>query len=1196
MVGKINVPSTVSSAPIGGKLSVQDLLNQAVDRYGQAPTPVIPGSQAAQQGVSEYNPVPLSVPALPAPGFKGVVESNRIGPESSPEALAEVTQSPYAGIPRNEPTFDEKGKAIIDPNTGEYVTRRIPMERFGEEQEAQLETVPNFDPALMEDNPVEMAKQILSTNNKADFDEESINRLADKMAPTLATIANNTEHDLFNPTEATIGSMQVGYEGVPVGIQVQHQFELPQEQIKPLATIIGISHILATEQSNQFKDSPNTGYTKEDGMIIDANGNVIEDAVPEVNLINSMIHSAQNALDRVGIAIPAEAVRQLVEAKIQAEKYNGSHRLMQDKNGNWVLGSTPRIKDMARELSYLSEALAGDTRRAPPSKVPQLSGSNFLKPGSQTSRNTMSVPGTKATIAEAVKDIFGSIAEKFQKKNVISTSKQLEDIKAKMIDDETGYYSTSVFAKRHKMDQATYKNLMGRVSPDKNYDDSNPESRAKFNEAKVRHARDQMDSRMNMLKNDIEKAMSLKGLLYSGFIHSSANQRFFRNSDGTDIMASKGGVREMLNFGVQGHVHATNLFNPTRIKDLQQRANTIFAKQGQARQEELLKLTPIERASLGLMEMAVVNYYSFSGSPEVQRKNIKKFSEAELINMYTPEIGQTLAAHGKDYNDWLNNKIDSDHPFVINQLSKMPRGEAQGHANLWDDMFQVMIVAMDPANKAPVRLSALNYDDGNQNGIFLQALYSGNSSTATRLGSYNPSLADMRGHALNIISDQLDELLPDNPERREAWAKFFSEAYNKLPDKLAADLFKVPMMQNSYGKDAGMFFEHVREFLEDSQEYSNIYGDVLSSVYGNDINAAASDLSNAMESTLRKTINPKFVEALKRAGRMFAIMDTVPTMEGVAKDDWIFSSVDCGFIPDYSKNTVSTSVTPEGQEIIEKTIGKITTPYMTPNGVVEAPMARRGLNPNASKGIQRFFNKKKKTFDIFENPTGSALARQMGVMPIQSTDGDLIKLMMLAINSKLEMPMPIATVHDALITTADSMHLYRNAYNNIAIPQAVGEISKFGHKLEKAYIKSKEKLFDRLVGEEYIGIGENGDFPSLGAVFDEISKKIESPAYKEIFLRRSHNSEANWDDYVAKQKAILKKATDAGWVQGKPNLAVDAKSFRTLFNISEEVFGMGGANNKFKQWVNNFPVEVEQGWKEFKRNTGKGGIAQMTHA
>jgi len=1201
MVGKVSTPSTSNAniaAPIGGKLSVQDLMNQAVDRYGQGSTPVIPGSVAAQEGVNTYNPVPLSPPPMPAPGMKGVIESNRITGLSSPEALAEVTQSPHANLTRMEPAFDELGRAIVDPTTGEHQLQEIPMERFGEEQAAQLETVPNFDAALMEDNPVAMAKAIITTNNKGDFDEVTINRMADKMAPVLATISNSTEHDLFNPLDATIGSTKAGYEGVPVGIQIQHEFDIPQEQVKPLATIIGIAHILATSETNQFKDSPNTGYTKEDsGLIVDKNGDVIEDAVPEVNLINSMIHSAQNALDRVGINIPPDAVRQLVEAKVQAEKYNGNHRLMQDKNGRWVLGSTPRIKDYARELSMLSEALAGDTRRSPPSKVPQLSGSNFLRPGSQTSKNTMKIPGTTSTVAEAVKDIFGSIAEKFLKKNVKSTYFQLTDIKNKMVNDETGYYSTSVFAKRHKMDEASYKNLLNNVSPPKDYNDSDPEQRAKFNQTKIDHAVQQMNTKEKALERDIKNASGLRGLLYSAYIHSSANQRFFRNSDGTDIMGSKSGIREMLNFGVQGHVTSTSFFNPTKVQELKDKAVSIFAKQGEDRHKALIALTPFERATLGLMEMAVVNYYSFSADPANIKKNIKKYSEIDLIKMYTPEIAGYLAALGKEYNDWLDGKIDNDSSFVLDKLSKMPRGEAQGFQNLWDDMFQIETAAKSPElSRSPVRLTALNYDDGNQNGIFIQALYAGNTPVATRLGSYNPSLEDMRGHALNIIGDQLDELIPDQPEKKQAWTKFFMEAYSKLPDKLASDLFKVPMMQNSYGKDAGMFFDHIREFLQDTQEYSDIYGTVLSQAYGNDFNAAATDLSNAMEATLRKTINPKFVESLKRVGRMFAVMDTVPTIEGTAKDHWSFSSVDCGFIPDYNKNIISQAITAEGQEYVEKIIGQTTTQYQTPNGIVEAPMAKRGLNPNSSKGIQRFFNKKTKTFDLFENAIGSALSRQMGVMPVQSTDGDLIKLMMLAVNSRLKMPMPVATIHDALITTADSMHIYRNAYNNIAIPQAVKEIAKFGVKLDKAYNEAKRNLFDKLSGEKYIGIGDNGDYPTLGGVFDEIAKKIESSAYKEVFLRRSHNSEDSWNDYVAKQKIILKKATDAGWIQGKPNLAVDAKSFRDLFNIAEEAFGMGGANNKFKLWVDNFAHEVEEGFKEFKRNLGNAGIAQMNHA
>lgn len=1200
MAGKIVVPSTSNTsiqAPIGGKLSVQDLMNQAVDRYGMQSTPVIPGSEAAAKGVSTYNPEPVVPPLQPAPGLRGVVETNRISAESTPVDLAQATQSQFANRPRFEPIMDAQGQPQINPDTGEVLTQVIPMERFGEEQAAQLETVPNMEPALFMDNPVDMAEAIMNSNNTAGVNSDTIKRWADKSATTLQTVANNTEADLFSPMDAVIGSAKEGYEGVPVGIQIQHEFDIPQEYIKPISAIFGIAHVLATSETSQFKENPNTGYTKEDNVVYDQLEKVIDDATPEVNLINATIAAASNALERTGIDLPPEAVRQLAEAKVKAEIYQGRHRLMTDKDGKWVLASTPRLKDTARELAYVAESLAGDMKRSLPSKVPQLSGSNFLKPGSQTSKNSLPIPGMKTSVAEAVKDIFGSIPEQFNAKATLSIRAQLDHIENNLVQDNGVFYSTSSLAKRHKLDQETFKKLRERVQPPSGFNPQDPDAVNKFEQSKTDHAVKQMQAKLAALKSDLNAATSIKGSVYTSYIHSSANQRFFRNNAGTDIMSSKSGIREMLNFGIQGVVTPDALLNQDKINGLKEIANSVFSKTGSARSDALTKLTTMQRSALGLMEMAVINYYSFSADPTVQIGNIKKFSELELINMYTPQIAQTLASLGQQYNEFLSGKITGDSDFVVNKLARMPRGEAQGFQNLWDDMFNLVTKASGNGTKnTPTHLTALNYDDGNQNGIFIQALYAGLSDVSTRLGTYNPNLADMRGHALNIIGDHLERLLPDSPERADAWKSFFETAYKKLPEKLASDLFKMPMMQNSYGKDASMFFEHVREFLEDTQDYSSFYADTLSAVYGNDINAAASDLSNAMEATLRQAINPKFVETLKRVGRMFAVMDTVPTIIGTAGDSLIFSSTDCGFVPDYSKDVTRSLINDEGTEFIEKEPGVKSTTYMTPEGPVEAPFARRKLNPNASKGTQTFFNKKKQTFTQFENATGSALARQMGVMPIQSTDGDLIKLMMLDVNSKQEIPRSVATVHDALITTPDSMHIYRNSYNNVAIPQAVGEIVKFADKLAVAYDKAKKDMFDKTADEYAIGIGENGDYPSLGAIFDEMSKKINSAEYKEVFMRRSHNSEASWLGFVQKTEKTLAQAKAAGWMPNNRNLAVKPGQFRALFNIAEEVTGMGGANNKFKQWQRNFGNEVKEGFKELQRNAGKKGIAQMTHA
>jgi len=1187
-------------------MSADQLRNLSAAMLGTAEPPVIPGMQAVKQALNVYNPSPAEVPPLQAPGMAGVVEAPPITAESPVSDLAEATQSPYASRTRYEPVVDENGQPQVD-ESGQYVTRPIPMEKYGEEQATQLASVPNMAGALEEQNPVDVARSILGLKNEASegsaagsvraietgkVDSSTLNKWADTSAPALGIVTDSTLADLFS-NDAVIGSTDAGFEGVPIGFKVMNDYGVPFELAKPLSTVFGVAHALATEQTQLYKDNPTP--------VLDKNNKPIDDAVPEVDVINSVINSAQNALQKLGYNIAPEAVRKLAEAKVKSEIYQGRHRPMLDKNNRWVLASSDSMKDLSRKLSYLSAALAGDERRVLPSKVPQVSGSNFLKPGSQTTRNSLSIPGIVASAAEAAKDILGSIAEQFNPKSVLSTTLQLQDIEANMVNDDFGkpIYSTSVFAKRHKVSQDDYNKLKEKTKPEDNYNANDPRSVANFQNKQENHAREEIQNKIQALKYDIMNAQAIKGMAYTGYIHSSANQRFFRANAGTDILSSKSGTREMLNFGLQSLVRPEDIMNPASIQSLKSRANSIFKLKGKQRADALMKLRPSDRTALGLMECAVVNFYSFSGDPSIHNASVKKLSEAELINMYTPDIGKHMAILGEEYNNWLKDPQNST-LSILKLLAKMPRGEAQANQNMWDDFYNLDQAFKNPATKqGHVRLTALNYDDGNQNGIFIQSLYAGKPEIATRLGSYNASLADMRGYALNLLGDNINEVLKGKEEKAEAWKDFFKEIVEANPDGIASDLFKAPLMQNAYGKDASMFTEHVIEFLQDSSEYQeaarkNLLGDGL---YPNMIEAAT-DLSLAMEQTLRQVIDPKFTSVLKRLGRMFAILNTVPTIKGVAGDDLVFSSVDVGFVPDFSKDIVYQDRTPEGEEYSVKKKGISTTSYMTPEGVVEAPEARRRLNPSATKGTQLFYNKRTNQFDSFENPLGSALARLLGVMPIQSTDGDLLKLMLLDVNADKKIPLPVATVHDSLITTMDTMHIYRNSYNNVAIPQAVAEVKKFASKLATAYNEAKHELFTRIDGEKYIGIGANGDFPSMGALFDELSNKINSPQYKEIFMRRSNNSDLSWKNFVESSNEVLKEARKNGWKPELPDLAIDSKQFKALFELAESTQQIGGANNKFKQWVNNFEANVEAGFKQLKQNqrVKEHGIAQMTHA
>jgi len=1186
-------------------LSADQLRAMSGSMFNGAENPVAPASEALAKSVSAYNPYPVEIQPIPATGLRGVVETPPIMGTSTLEDLAMATQSPLAGRQRYEPVLNEQGEPLLDDN-GEYLTKPITMGQFGEEQQAQLETVPNFGAAIGDGtDPVGIAQSILGiknatsqnapaspATNRSELEsgrasQDAIRKWADTSAPTLSLVTEDTVSDLFSP-QAVVASTDEGYEGVPIGMKVMHDYDIPFELARPLSTVFGIALALANTQTGTFLGEDTSESS------IDRNGKRVEDALPEKDIINSVIHNASNALDRLGYNLDPEAVRRLAEAKVKAEIYRGNYKHILNKDNHWILATSSEMKKQARDLAYLTAALSGDERRKFPSKVPQISGANFLKPGSQTTRNSLRFPGAKATVAETVKDILGSIAEQFDKLANMSTTKQLKDIESKLDDQANPKFSTSIFAKRHKMSEQFYKELKDSVNPKEGESLDSPS----FKDRQEKHATEEMQARLAKLKYDIQNANDIKGLAYTGYMHSTANQRFFRTNAGTDILASKNGTREMLNFGLKSVVKPSNAFDPQEISRIKSKAKSVFSKKGFERQQELLNMKPEDRAMLGIMESAVVNFYTFSGDPSVQDKRVAKYAELDLINMYTPEIGMHLAGLGREYIAWVTDAPNIDTKNIESMLGGMPRGEAQGNQNLWFDMANLYNSYKDPTKKNTfTKLTALNYDDGNQNGVMLQSLYAGKPEIAVRLGSYNPNLADMRGFALNKIGDHLNDFLGDADERIDAWKKFFLDA-NKL-SSLASDLFKVPLMQYAYGKHGSMFTEHLYNFLKDSDAYSPLaYDSLIKTGVYTDLASAADDLSKALEATLNEVIDPKFTTMLKNIGRMFAIMNTVPTIKGTATDDWIFSPVDVGFIPDQGRDEITEEVDEAGNPFIAKKLGIKTTSYMTPEGIVESPTTTRRFNANATKGIQKFYDKTTNKYTTFDNPLGSALSRLLGVMPIQSTDGDLLKLMMLAVNADQKIPLPVATVHDSLITTMDTMHLYRNAYNNIAIPQAVPEIKKFASRLKDAYDKARSDLFKSIQDERYIGIGTNGDFPSLGDLFNELNTKINSDQYKEVFLRRNKGKDTKWNEYVTKSKEVLNEARKAGWKPDQPNLAVNSNQFKELFNLSESLMKVGGADNKFKSWVNNFASEVENGFRRFNLNpeVRKHGIAQMTQA
>jgi len=181
------------------------------------------------------------------------------------------------------------------------------------------------------------------------------------------------------------------------------------------------------------------------------------------------------------------------------------------------------------------------------------------------------------------------------------------------------------------------------------------------------------------------------------------------------------------------------------------------------------------------------------------------------------------------------------------------------------------------------------------------------------------------------------------------------------------------------------------------------------------------------------------------------------------------------------------------------------------------------------------------------------------------------------------------------------MHIYRNAYNNIAIPQAIPEIKKFGKRIDEAYEAAKANVFNNILGgRNYIGIGSKGKYRAMGDYFNDLANKLESESYKSKFDKEfSKGKKSNgWKDFVGRTTDVLEEASRLGWERDSTNLAVNRNSFKALFNVIENNEKMGGSEDIRRDFIDGFAAGVERTYKSLYDNKyiKQHGIAQMTTA
>jgi len=1155
--------------------------------------------------------------------------------QAQPADLAVATGSPLAYAPQTGYAVDAEGNVRYD-ETGKPIPRNIQMGEQASNQFTQLSSLPDVNEGLSElskeyPDYISAAKSIMQAKNESmqvgsarytemglgaeQVSSDDFDHWANSAGPPLLSKRIKDLDMMLNQNSAYVRTEDGAY---PQALKTLFDEGITNlDEVNKAIMLTGIAHSNAVSQSAVMR-----GDSKE--IPSDIQGRPISDSDYLKDRIDSQVHFMRNAFKNTGINISEKGIRALADA-YQISKLKAGHDIMFfDKRQRPVIVSSPESKAESRTISYLTEALTGDNKRLMASSTPVPGGTNFVAGKPLTTARSLEYGEMITAAADATKDILGRIAYQFNEKDVNYKTLELQLIMAEAIRDPGNnkfLYSTHFLAERNGLSKKHYEAARVATKPKEDYNPNDPSTgpiqESEFETAKDRQAADTMNNKIVAYQFDLLNAKKLPGLRFSAWMHSLANQRFFPASGGTDYMSSKNVVRDMMNFGAQDIVKAESLFDKVKVDYLKEVGRSILfgKKTGEEINKALKALPPTDLAAIGMMINAVINYET---SIKGTNPRILKTGMADILGMYTPEVGRRLAEIGEDYNKFFENPQEASDD-IKKLLAGMERGESMGSKNLWDDFFNLRTNFDDTKNPQLKtrnhKISHLTFDDGNQNGIFLQALFSGNTPQAIQLGTFNPNLEDLRTFALSSLHTKLDELLPDDSDTfRNAWKEFFKAIIDKHgKTKVASMLLKSPLMQASYGKDASMFGSHVEDFL--TEQVAEEYAQYIGPAYDGEQANPQDVLNNAVESTLRDILDGGFSTQMKSVGRYMSILSAIPTFNGITGDTQIFSTP--GVMPKYSGDSdVLIQEQADGEKIILKRRAITQNIYNTlDDKQIEIDQSMRAYDPNATKGLQRYWNKRTQQWDFFDNPIGSAQGRLLNVMPIQSADGDLVKLTTMFVNSnRNDLPKPVSWVHDSIISTASGALIYRNAYNNYAIPAAIPAIAKFANNIDSAWKTAEDSTFKQAEKAGIVGIGDNGEYPSLGAFFDELHNKFaDDSSYKEFFMRRSGNDEAKWNKKVLESEKVLAQARSFGWkapfsIAGnathsgeaiRADLAVSAAQFKQLAMLAKKTLGLVPGVNEhqmypYTRWLREFSSKVNETAKVLIKAGQPHGIGQMT--
>lgn len=1254
----VNVNTKVAPLGTGVTPSVKDMSDFLSNRMGYSATRVPDPRSDVMESIGQ---VPVMTPDPSAErGIPVLAGSQQI---QSEQDIADISGSEFAPGAQEEPVYDPNtGEPVIDPVTGQQKMRQITMQDYNDQLAAErgafaaiqdpvtrLSQNPDMNAQTSVQEILEAQKwvndeplspQSSRAQDKINKQWETMHSYIDSVGTDIATAVRNSQEALF--TVGTKAGVDDGEGGIaPAGAKV-----LVDNNIADMETaqVVSTMSALALAQSvSQIGVVKKDAKTPEESQLADS-----QDYMS--NVINSTRHFLDNGVRRMGLKLNPGSTDLMAKAVVLDKVNRGELVPSNDPvTGRVILEAAPEFKRQSMAIQRTSEAVIGDSTRRRSSSTPTHSGSALTEGGPKMTTNAIGGRGYNAKAANLTKNILGAVATVFRPKDLDRKTKELALVMHPDFVRETPkgefMFSSHPLAKRNGVDEGAYLSAKHKVKVPKTYQKGNPLHAREFAKTQEEEALKIMGEKKAEIEYAMKSISQSPGLRYSEWIHSNSNQRFYPNNFDTDYMGSKGVIRDVMALAYQDTVRVDYLFDPRGVEIMQRKADFVLNGPGSKIQAELKKLTPNELGVLGAMHNAVMFYYTAIDSSSI--KNVTKMPVADAIRLYNPAIGASLASIGVKYNAALQDPLADPDQEVMGMWAAVEKGEALGTLNLWDDFAKAKSLFDDPkTSKHSMALTHHAFDDGNQNGIFLQALFFGmkdanaSADSLLRLSMANPSQSDMRVFGMDSMVHQLANMLHDKPEQADAWKSFWAAAIAEHADGMpgvAKDFFKKPLMQNSYGKDASMFSDVLLELIETDKLYSELAAKHLTESVYPDLTTAADVLSDAVEMSLRQLIDSASVNMMKNIGRFSAVLNKPIVLEGITGDHLVISPVGAAPVNKTSGSSTSQVIVEQTTLTGEKVLTKkpqwqadtLTNPETGES--VEVPTVTRQLIPSGSKGTQYFLNRHTMKYDEFHNPMGMSLARQFAVLTIQALDGDLVKWTTIEANKGRKIPRPVLFVHDSVISTPGQSLVYTNTYNNVAIPGAINKIALMGKQIKEFVRKSRDEEVQKVVNRgEPVGIGSDGDYPALGALFDDFNERISDGGnYKGHFIsmaktrlaskkaskihdpqkrfnvnisdKKTKSPEEQWMDYERRVKAIVEEARKNGWIPDSDlepsvarQLAVQANQFPKLISLAGQLLNMEGPTGKFDAWADQFEQRVKNADRRLMEATKTGGIRQMS--